>query len=1056
MKKIALMLLSIAFVGMLTVEAQVRRITGTVVSAEDGTGIPGVSVVVQGTTLGTITNIDGEYQLDVPNDAETMIFSFVGMKAVERAIEGSVIDVQMESESIGVDEVMVVAYGTTTKGSFTGSAGVVDTETLEKRQVSNISNALTGAVSGVQVLSNNGQPGTSATIRVRGVGSINAGMNPLYVVDGIPFDGDLSSLNSADIESMTVLKDAASTALYGSRGANGIIMITTKKGKKGVARVNFDAKVGVNSRAVENYEVMTSHQNYTETAYQAIYNAGIYNLGYTPVEANTYANNRLVRNAEGGYGYRIYTVPEGELIVGKNGKLNPNATLGYSDGEYFYTPDNWADETFQQNPRQDYNLSISGGSDNSNYFISFNYLDDQGVIPNSAFNRMSGRFNGDHQVKEWLKVGANVNYNQINSDYPGEQVSTNSSGNAFFIANYIAPVYPIYVRDAETKAIIENVGRKVYDYGDGVSTNFSRSFMQIANPAGDLVYNKTEYLMDIINSSWYAELSPVEGMRLTAKYGLNVDNTRYNDLGNAYMGQSASYGGTAYQMQTRIQGFDQQYIGYYQFNVNDVHQFDITAGYDGYTYTDEFIYAAGQNLYNPEVYYVNNSIDNKRGGGAKDIYATKGILSRLNYSYNDTYFANVAYRRDGSSRFSPENRWGDFWSASAAWMISNEDFLAGSQWIEMLKLKGSYGEQGNDNIGNYYAWLDQYQVTGAEGVFSDGTLIYKGNPDLTWETSTSYNIGLDFAFFNNALSGSVEYFGRQSTDMLYYKPVAASLGYTSIPMNVGSMTNSGVEADLGWSVVNSNNFKWNISANATMIKNKINELHPDLEGELIDGTRIYSEGESMYRMYLVDYAGVDPESGMAQYWAKDEEENPIKTTDYAVAQSYKIATDDLLPKVYGGFGTTMEFFGLDASVLFSYQLGGKIYDTGYARLMHSGMSSFAGNNWHKDIYNAWTPENTNTDIPRLNANDRYANSASTRWITSSDYLSLNNVTVGYTLPSNLVNSMGLEKLRLYFAADNVALLSSRIGLDPRQSYTAATTARYTPIRTLSGGINLTF
>jgi TonB-linked SusC/RagA family outer membrane protein len=971
--------------------------------------------------------------------------------------ESSNINVQLQSATIGVEEVMVVAYGTSTKGSFTGSAGIVDTEKLEKRQVSNVSNALAGAVAGVQVLNSNGQPGTSATIRVRGVGSINAEMDPLYVVDGIPFDGDLSSINSADIESMTVLKDAASTALYGSRGANGIIMITTKKGTKGEAKINFDMKVGVNSRAVENYEVLTSPQNYLETSYRAIYNAGVFNLGYAPTQANAYANNRLPVNAEGGSGYQIYTLPEGELLIGTNGKLNPNATLGYSDGEFFYTPDNWADETFSNNPRQDYNLSVSGGNDKQNYFISFNYMDDQGVISGSGFNRLSGRFNGDHKVKDWLKVGANVNYNQINSDYPGEQVNTTSSGNAFFIANYVAPIYPIYVRDAETKKVMDINGRKVFDYGDGVSTNFSRSFMQIANPAGDLVYNKTEYLMDIINSSWYAELTPLEGLKLTAKYGFNIDNTRYNDLGNAYMGQSASYGGTAYQDQTRVQGFDQQYIGYYQFSVNNIHQFDVTAGYDGYTYTSEYVYAAGQNLYNPENYYVNNSIDNKRGGGEKDTYATKGILGRVNYSYNDTYFANVAYRRDASSRFNPEHRWGDFWSASAAWMLSNEAFLSGSQWINMLKLKGSYGEQGNDNIGNYYAWLDQYQVTGAEGVFSDGTLIYKGNPDLTWETSTSYNIGVDFGFFGNTLSGSVEYFGRKSADMLYYKPVAGSLGYTSIPMNVGSMTNSGLELDVVWNVVNTNNVRWSLTANATMIKNKINELHPDLEGELIDGTRIYSEGESMYRMYLVDYAGVDPETGLAQYWSKeDESETLVKTSDYAVAQSHKVATDDLLPKVYGGFGTSVDVFGFDASVQLSYQLGGKIYDSGYARLMHSGMSSYAGNNWHKDIYNAWTPENTNTDVPRLNANDRYANSTSTRFITSSDYLSLNNVTVGYTLPSNLLSSLGLEKVRVYFAADNVALLTSRVGLDPRQSFTAATTARYTPIRSVSGGINLMF
>ncbi|MBY5957630.1 TonB-dependent receptor [Membranicola marinus] len=1053
------LLLLVAFLGFLsfTVEAQ-KTITGTVEDIE-GDPLIGATVQVVGhPSVGTVTDFDGIFEIQLPDGANEIRISYVGFIAETVTIEDGETNVTivMNSDSQLLDEVVVVAYGTSTKGSFTGSVGEVDRDLLEKRQVSNISNALTGAVAGVQVQNSNGQPGTSAKIKVRGIGSINAGSDPLYVVDGIPYDGDLASINSSDIESMVVLKDAASTALYGSRGANGIIMITTKKGSSGEAKIRFDIKGGVNSRAVRNYDVLTSPQNYSELAYRAIYNAGIYNLGYDPYQANAYANQKLVTNTEGGHGYQIYTVPQNEVLIGTNGKLNPNATLGYSDGTYYFTPDSWADETFQNNPRQDYNLSVSGGTDKQNYYLSFNYMDDQGVIPGSGFKRFSGRFNGEQKVKDWLKVGANVNYNQIDSDYPGEQVTTNSSANAFFVSNYIAPVYPIYVRDAETQAILRNQGRKIYDYGDGKSTPFSRSFMQIANPAGDLTFDKTDYLKDIVNSSFFAELNPIQGLRVTAKYGMNVGNTQYKNLGNAYMGQSASYGGTAYQDQTRIWGIDQQYIAFYEFNINRRHQFDVTAGYDGYSYTEENVFASGQNLYNPEINYVDNAIDNLRGGGEKDFYTTKGILGRLNYGLDDTYFANIAYRRDASSRFSPENRWGNFWSASAAWILTNESFLAGNSTINMLKLKASYGEQGNDDIGNYYAWLDQYQVTGAEGVFSDGTLIYKGNPDLTWETSTSYNIGLDFGLFRHALTGSIEYFGRKSVDMLYNKPVAGSLGYTSIPLNVGSMTNSGLEVDLGWNIISSDNIRWSLSANATAIKNKINELHKDLDGELIDGTRIYSEGESMYRMYLVDYAGVDPETGMAQYWAQDENEGMIKTSDYAVAQSYKVATDDLLPKVYGGFGTNLEAYGFDASVLFSYQLGGQIYDSGYRRLMHSGSSSFAGNNWHKDIYNAWTPDNPNSDIPRLNANDRYANSTSTRFLVSSDYLSLNNVTVGYTLPSRVMDAMKIEKLRLYFAADNLALLASRTGLDPRQSYTSATTARYTPIRTISGGINLTF
>jgi len=989
--------------------------------------------------------------------------SYIGMQTQEVAIKPK-LKIVLKSDTEVLDEVIVTAYGTSTKGTFTGSASVMKADKIEKRQVSNVSNALAGAVAGVQILSDNGQPGESAKVRIRGVGSINAGMEPLYVVDGVPYDGELSSINSADIETMTVLKDAASTALYGARGANGIIMITTKKGISGKARINFDAKWGVNSRAIKTYDVMTSPKNYIETAYQSIYNSQI-SLGYSPEDANIRANKILPSGASGGLGYQVYTTAPGELLVGSNGKLNPNATLGYSDGQYYYTPDNWADETFQNNLRQEYNLSAAGGSDKGTYYFAFGYLDDQGVISGSGFKRLNGRFKGDYKLYSWLKIGANVSYVNTESRYPGDQDAnaTASSGNAFYIANNMAPIYPLYVRGAD-KQIMLNNGRKVYDYGDGQSTNFSRSFMSIANPSGDLIYNKREYLSDVINANWFAEITPITGLTISARYGLNIDNTRQNEMGNAYMGQSASYGGTAYQAAIRTYGFDQQYVANYQFALKDVHHFDVTAGYDGYSYEYTLLEGSGQNLYNPESFYLGNVIDKFTIGGKKDLYSTKGFFGRVNYSYNDTYFGNVSYRRDASSRFAPENRWGNFWSASVAWMLTRESFMEDITWVNMLKLKASFGQQGNDDIlypgvlleKNYYPWLDQYKMTGANGTFADGTLLYKGNPDITWETSTSYNIGADFGLFNNKLNGSIEYFGRKSKDMLYNRPTAGSLGYTAVPMNVGSMTNSGVEIDLNYQIMANKKFNWSVNLNATFVKNKINKLHPDLNGKLIDSDRIYEEGESMYRMYLVDYAGVDEKTGEALYWAKDDNGNAIKTPEYSTAENYKVATDDMMPTVYGGLGTTFEAYGFDASIQLSYQLGGKIYDTGYRRLMHGGASSSAGWNWHKDIYNAWTPENPTSNIPRLNANDKYTNSASTRWLTSSDYLSINNITVGYTLPQQLVKKVMLDKVRVYFTADNVALISARKGLDPRQSYISATTALYTPIRTISGGISLTF
>ena len=1060
MKRKLMLLMTCLFIGIGLVNAQISKVTGTVISEEDGLPVVGASVLVKGTTVGTVTDMDGKFTLtNVPSSAKTLMVSFIGMKTQEVVIRPKM-SITLKPDTEILDEVVVTAYGTSTKGSFTGSAAVMKADKLEKRQVSNVSQALAGAVAGVQIQSSNGQPGVSATIRVRGVGSINADANPLYVVDGVPFDGDLSSINTQDIESMTVLKDAASTALYGARGANGIIMITTKKGKSGKATVNFDAKWGANSRAIKNYDVLTSTQEYVEKAYQAIYNAAYYKIAAYKGDAaasNAYANKTIFTEGGGGFGYPIYTLPEGQGLIGMDGKLNPSAKLGYSDGTNYLLPDDWAKEMFSTNMRQEYNGSISSSTDRMSFYASFGYLNDEGVIDNSGFERFTGRLNADYQVYKWLKVGGNLSYANSNSRYPGEQTNTSSSGNAFFLANVIAPVYPIYVRDAQGNIKYnEKYNRPIYDYGDN-TTNHSRVFMSISNPAGDLAYNQTEYLMDIMNFNWFGTITPIKGLSITARYGLSIDNTRYNDLGNVLYGQSSAYGGTAYQERSRVYGFDQQYVANYTFNIDEDHIFDITAGYDGYEYTNEYVDATGQNLYNPDSYWVNNTIDQRKGYGAMNSYATEGIFGRLNYNYKDTYIGSVSFRRDASSRFHPDNRWGNFWSGSAAWVISNEKFMEDINWIDMLKLKASFGQQGNDGVGNYYAYLDQFQMTGANGVFSDGTLYYKGNPDLTWETSTSYNVGVDFALLNNRLNGSIEYFGRKSSDMLYYKPVAPIAGYDQIPMNVGSMTNSGLEIDLNYTIFKNKNFTWDINANATFIKNKINELHPDLKGELIDGSYIYSEGESRYRMYLVKYAGVDPATGEALYWAKDDAGKEYSTVDWSVASTTnKVASEDLLPAVYGGFGTSISAFGFDASIQCSYQLGGTIYDSGYASLMHGGTSSYAGRNWHTDIRNSWTPENPNTDVPRVNASDSYVSSTSDRWLTSSDYLSINNITVGYTLPQSLTQKFMVSKLRLFFAADNVALLSARKGLDPRQSYTTATTARYTPIRTISGGVNITF
>ena len=1057
MKKLLFLLISVCSLSLsFTAEAKVVR--GQVVDASNGEPLIGATITPKGGGHATATDLDGRFSIDVPNNVKDITVTYIGM--VTRVVEAADnLLITMETAENTLDDVVVTAYGTSTKGAFTGSAGVVDAATIEKRQVSNLTQALSGTVAGVQIQSYNGQPGTSASVKVRGIGSLNAGTAPLYIVDGIPYDGDMSAINTADIESMTVLKDAASTALYGARGANGIIMITTKKGRSasnGKAVVTFDARWGANSRQIKNYGVLTSPKNYTELEYAAIRNAGLYSLGYDAATAHAYANANLGNNTAGGSGYQIYTVPAGESIIGMNGKLNPNAALGYWDGKNYYTPDNWSDIMFQSQLRQEYNLSISGNSSRNNFYLSLGYLDDGGIVKGSGFERLTTRIRDEYIVNNWLKVGANVAYTYYKNQYPGDQTREDgsSSGNAFFIANFIAPIYPMYVRDSQCN-IMENGGRPVYDYGDQSYTARKRSFMSQSNPAGALIYDKTEYLSDVLNSNWFIELNPVQGLTLKASYGLSVDNTRYNKLYNAYMGQFADMQGNADQLNGRETSLTQQYTVNYNNRFADVHSIDVTAGYEGFQWRYNTLYATASCLYDPESFYVSNGINNKNNGSRLDRYATRGYFARVNYSYNDRYIGNIGYRRDASSRFSPDNRWGNFLSGSVAWVISNEKFLEGVDNIDLLKLKASVGQQGNDAVGNYYAWLDQYQVQGANGVFSDGTLSYKGNPDLTWETSTSYNVGVDFGFFGNKLNGSIEYFARKSKDMLYYKPVAGSNGYSQIPMNVGSITNSGLEIDLNYNIFNTKNFTWDINANATIQKSKINELHPDLEGQLIDGSYIYTEGEEMYQMYLVKWAGVNPENGVAQYWALDKDGNEYKTENYTLAQENRKAVN-MLPRVYGGFGTNLTFFGVDASCQLAYQIGGHIFDSGYQRLMHCGYTSYAGNNWHKDIYNAWTPENTNTDVPRLCATDKYANSTSTRFLEKASYLALNNITVGYTVPEKAVRKLGLSSLRVYFAADNLGLISARKGLDPRQSYYSSSTNTYSAMRTISGGLNLSF
>ena len=1063
-RKIVLSLIAV-FVFLAYATAQNRQISGTVSDA-NGHPVAGATVIVDGTSLGTTTNTAGEYTLSAPVNG-TLVVTFVGFEPQQLPIAGKTrINVTMKEDAQAIDDVIVVAFGTAKKEAFTGSAAVIKSDEIAKVQTSNVATALVGRVAGVQTSSTSGDLGKTPSIRVRGFGSINAGKEPLWIVDGMPYEGDLNNLNTNDIESMTVLKDAASNALYGARGANGVIMVTTKKAKSGDAVVTIDAKWGVNSKALEEYDVITSPAQYYETHFKALY--GYYAQTNPAAKAYALASSGLTSNGTGGLGYNVYTVPEGQALIGTNGKLNPNATLGrkiiYNGQEYWLTPDDWIDEAYQSAFRQEYNVNISGATERSSFYASLGYLDNTGIIKSSALERYTARLKADYQAKKWLKVGGNMSYAHFSSSNGNSNEGSNSStANIFAFSSQMPPIYPVYIRDGSGRIMVDDNGYQMYDYGDKGNAGLTRPLLPGANGLQTSWLNKKKAEGNAFSGSGFVDISLYKGLKLTVNGSTNIDETRTTYLNNQYYGQFAEAGGTISKYHTRDIAYNLQQI----LNYNETfgkHNVGLMVGHEYYQKKYYYLSGTKSKLF---------SYDNEELGGAVvdgagahsyiDDYNSEGYFMRAQYDYAGRYFVSGSYRRDASSRFHPDHRWGNFWSVGAAWLLNQENWFD-APWVNMLKLKASYGSQGNDNIGNYL-YTDTYSIENNNGEIA---VLFgqKGNPNITWETNTNLNIGTEFGFWNNRLSGSVDFFNRKTSDMLFAFSVPSSLGYSSYYANVGDMVNRGVEVELNADLIRTKNVLWSFNLNLTHVKNEVTYLAPEhksttVEGYkgYIDGSYFVGEGLPLYTYYLRSYAGVDPETG-ASLWYKDVKGDDgkitrTKTSDYTSATRY--LHDSAIPSVYGGFSTSVSAYGVDFSISFNYQIGGKVYDSGYASFMSSPYGTTVGTNYHKDILKAWTPENKGSDIPRLQYGDQYTTSVSDRFLTDASYLNISNINVGYTLPSKITQKFGVQKLRVYLACDNVVYWSKRQGLDPRYSFTGATNfSNYSPIRTISGGVTVQF
>ena len=1073
MKKAKLFLAALSALLSLAASAQDITVTGTVTEASTGEGVPFASVMVKGTMNGVASNVDGVYSIVAPENG-TLVFSAVGYTTVEVAVNSAAeINVELDVDNQFLDETIVVAYGTATRESFTGSATMVDSEEISKRVTSSVTTALAGTTPGVQIISSSGDPSSSGgSIRIRGIGSMSASNNPLYVVDGMPYEGSMSDINPNDVESISVLKDASASAIYGARGANGVVLITTKKASGSQPSVKFDARFGVNSRLIPQYDVIDDPGQYYETWYKLLYNSQYY-AGASVADAYAFADNNLFNANNGGLGYIVFTVPEGQNLVGHNFKLNPNATLGYDDGEYYYYPDNWYDEAFHNSFRQEYNLSASGSKGGLTYYGSVGYLDDGGVVSNSRYQRYTARINANYQAKSWLKFNTSMSYSHSDSQSPGDYSDQyGSSGNIFYIANNIGPIYPLYVRASGTHEIMYENGRPVYDANQ---TNFSRPSI-VGNAVRDNEYDRRQNYADVLTGQWGVTVTPIHGLDISANIGLLNDNTRYNALYSQF-GSASSVDGQAYVVHMRRFAVNTQFLANYKTDFGATrHTLEVLAGYESYNSTYQQLEGVNDHLYDPYIGELNNA----HGTSSRQVasytlpYMTQGFLSRVQYDYAGKYFLSASYRRDASSRFHPDHRWGNFGSIGGAWLISSENFMSNADWVDMLKLKVSYGVQGNDNLGSsqsyYFPYTDQYSVSYNEetGEYSVN-LSFKGNEDLTWESSHSINAGVEFELFGGYLNGSVEFFDRITSDLLYNRSVPLSSGNPTgvIPVNVGSISNMGVEAVLSGDIIRTQNVNWNWNINLSSYKNTILALDETVPAEGLRGSNyIYRVGGSLYNAYVYRFAGVDQTDGRAMYYKKvlDKDGNWTGedeiTYNFSEADQYDIGTT--LPKVYGGFGTSLNAYGFDFSVQCSFQLGGKYYDGTYQSMMLTQAS--AGNAIHKDLLNAWTPENTNTDVPRLDGDYSVAQSAVDRFFVSSNYLSLNNVTLGYTFPKRWTEKLDIAGLRIYVSGDNLAVLTARKGVDPRfslglGSFTSGSglnSGAYSTMRNVTAGISLTF
>ncbi|MDR0385832.1 MAG: SusC/RagA family TonB-linked outer membrane protein [Prevotellaceae bacterium] len=1058
--------------------AQQTQVTG-IVKENTGEPVVGASVVVKGTNVGILTDTNGQFSFDVPESATIIVVSYIGFKEKEVAVKPH-IEVVMEPDVSALDEVIVVAYGTAKKSSFTGSVATVKGENLTKKNQSEITKALVGEAAGVQVLTSSGQPGTNATVRIRGFGSANSKRNPLYVVDGLPFDGDISAIDAADVESTTILKDASASALYGARAANGVILITTKKGVKGQSNIEVDLKAGVNIRLIPLYDVIDSPERYAELSWEALRNYGVLQNRLSPVAAAVFASNNLFDTSLGiSPVYNMWN-------TGANTVIDP-VTGKFSGAGRKYTPEKWSDHMFNTGKKTEASVRFSGGADKLSYYTSFGYLNEKGYYIGSDFSRLSARSNLNYQPREWLKASTNLSYSYMEFRNPSQ---TDNQNNGFQFVNNMPPVYPVFQRDADGKLIPDPVvGGNRYDFGMG--PGYERGYASGINPVGTFkLDNKNQISHQLIGNVNF-EISFLKDFKLISSNGYQFLYLASTDLVNPYYGDAEGLGRISREHVSYLGLTNTQMLSYKKL-IADKHTINAFVAHESSLLVIRDDYAEKFKMAKADNVEFNNAINMQNIAGYKLDKSIESFFAEIKYDYDEKYFVSLDFRRDGSSRFT-NHRWGNFGSAGLAWAINKESFMDDLDFVDHFRLKASYGSFGNEDLdlgstnADFYPTQNLYNIRNLNDQISY-SLYYIGNSDLTWEKSSMFNTGLDFELWNGRLNGEIEFFQKRTTNMIFNKQVAPSLGYAAAPVNDAELHNTGIEFNFSGKVVKTSDWEVELRVNGAHYTNKMKRM--PMEGAKEKNLEMHSaygwsKGHSIYDFYLREYAGVDPNTGqsqwfvyydnnnlnesgkatrisnMTEYFNQRAEANETveldeqKTYNYAEA-TLKYSGKSAIPDITGSFGFNVKYKGIELSALFIYGVGGYGYDYVYAGLMNNDRVGTM--NWHRDIEQRWTAPGQQTSVPRLSATyDEYVNSSSSRFLTSMSYLGLNNIRLSYTFPKRLLNKIKINKTSIWVSGDNLYMSSARAGYFPIGNQAGESNrSQYVPLSTIMCGINVQF